>query len=111
MAYNTVRQIVYEACEAIWNSLQPLHMSIPSDELLKENAAEFFEKWNFPNCVGCTDGKHIRLKCTRKSGTQFYNYKKCFPIVLQVECDANYKFVCVDIGGYGKQSDGGTFAA
>jgi hypothetical protein len=69
-------------------------MPVPSEELLKENAAEFFEKWNFPNCVGCTDGKHIRLKCPRKSGTRFYNYNNFFFVVLQAVCDANYKFVC-----------------
>ncbi|KDR15172.1 hypothetical protein L798_11065, partial [Zootermopsis nevadensis] len=66
---------------------------------------------NVPNCVGCIDRKHIRLKCPEKSGTQFYNYKQFFPIVLQGVCNANYKFVCVDIGWHGKQSDGGTFAA
>lgn len=39
----------------------------------------------------------------------FFNYKKYFSIILQGLVDANYKFITVDIGGNGKQSDGGTF--
>ena len=39
----------------------------------------------------------------------FYNYKTYFSIVLQGLVDANYKFINIDVGGYGKQSDGGTF--
>lgn len=41
----------------------------------------------------------------------FYNYKQFFFIVWQGVTDANYQFIAVDIGGYGKQSDGGTFQA
>ncbi|KAG5886541.1 hypothetical protein JTB14_002038 [Gonioctena quinquepunctata] len=35
-----------------------------------------------------------------------YNYRIYDPIV-----DYDYKFICVDIGGYGKNSDGGIFEA
>lgn len=41
----------------------------------------------------------------------FYNYKQFFSVVLQAVADANYKLLCIDMGGYGKQSDGGTFAS
>lgn len=41
----------------------------------------------------------------------FYNYKHVFSIVLQAVADHRCRFVFVDVGGYGKQSDAGTFSA
>ncbi|XP_046685250.1 uncharacterized protein LOC124370989 [Homalodisca vitripennis] len=40
----------------------------------------------------------------------FRNYKQYFSIVLQGVAGPDYKFIAVDVGGYGKESDGGIFS-
>ena len=67
--------------------------------------------WDFPNCIGSLDGKHVRIKCSSHSGSMFFNYKHYFSIVLQGLVDDHYIFISIDVGGYEKQSDGGTFQA
>lgn len=62
---------------------------------------DYWKRWNFPNCVGSVDGKHIRLQCPPNSGTLFYNYKKYYSIVLMTVADHLYRFTLVDIGAYG----------
>lgn len=86
-------------------------MPAPTKESLTTSAEEFMNKWGFPNCVGCIDGKHVRLKCPSHSGSMFYSYKQFFSAILQGVSDAKCRFLCVDVGGYGRQCDGGVFQA
>jgi hypothetical protein len=111
MGDTTVRRIVKERVEILWEELHPLHMPLPTTESLRNNADEFENVWNFPHVSGCLDGKHICIVCPIDFGATFLNYKKYFSVVLQGLVDANYKFITVDIGGFGKQSNGGTFLA
>lgn len=105
----TVGRIVHETCCVLWEQLVKEHMPFPKAEDVGNIASMFWNKWKFPNCVGCIDGKHIRLKCPQKSGSMYFNYKKFFSIVLQAVVGADYKFICIDVGAYGKQSDSGVF--
>lgn len=101
--------IVGETCQAIWDCLQSIHIPTPTSDLHKKTALEFYSIWGFPNCLGIIDGKHIRVKCPANSGSMYYNYKH-FSINLLAVTDANYKFIFIDIGAYGKDSDGGVIS-
>lgn len=106
---STVLKIVREVLSAIWDVFVENHLPVPTKDNLSQVAAQYWEKWDLPNCFGAIDGKHIRMKCPQNSGSMFYNYKNFYSIVLQAVADADYRFITVEVGSYGKQSDGGIF--
>jgi len=83
LGISTGQYIIKEGWKAIWKTMAPLHMPVPKAEMLFATSNEFYLKWNFPNCVGSTDGKHRRLRCPSNSGSMYYNYKHYYSIALQ----------------------------
>lgn len=80
-----------------------------NEEEWKVIAKEYYNRWNFPNCVGAMDGKHIAIQAPINSGSEFYNYKGYHSIVLFAVVDGNYNFIYVNVGCQGRISDGGVF--
>ncbi|XP_071574504.1 uncharacterized protein [Temnothorax nylanderi] len=108
---STMYSIIPEVCKAIWDVLQPLYLRCPNEENeWLQIANDFNSLWNFPNCIGAIDGKHIRIKAPPRSGSAFYNYKGSFSIVLMAICDAHYRFTWLDIGDYGSLNDAGIWS-
>ena len=100
-----------EVCQAIWRRMGHLYMKVPTtaDEWLLISA-NFEATWNFPHCMGAIDGKHVVMKAPPNSGSLYFNYKSTFSTVLMAVVDANLRFIAIDVGAYGRNSDGGIFA-
>ena len=110
MGVSTVSYIVEETTSVIWRKLKPVFLPTPTVESLQEIAKKYYSKCNFPNVIGAIDGKHIRIQCPANSGSDFYNYKQFFSVILQAVADSDLRFITAEIGAYGKESDGGVFA-
>lgn len=80
-----------------------------TEDIWKDTAARFEKRANFPHCLGVIDGKHIRIIKPLGTGSQYFNYKHYFSIVLLVFVDYNQKFIHVDIGSLEKDKDSTIF--
>lgn len=109
VSHQYISTIIKETLNAIQSKFLLEAIPEPTKESLKENAKRFYDRWNYPNCVGAIDGKHVRIVCPPKTGSLHYNYKDFFSIVLLAIVDANYKFVTIDVGAYGREGDSGIF--
>jgi hypothetical protein len=100
--------IVKETFKAIWEVLSPKEMPLPNKEIwLKID--QFHQVTDFPNCLSAVDVKHIRIICPPSSGSQYFNYKKYFSVVLLGVANANYCFTAIDVGAYGREGDWNIF--
>ena len=72
-----VGRIINENCEAVWKVLNAKgFIRYPSTEPEWKSIAEDFARiWNFPNCLGALDGKHVVMQALATSGSSFFNYK------------------------------------
>ncbi|XP_067643239.1 uncharacterized protein [Eurosta solidaginis] len=106
----TICHAIRETCRAIYEALKDDFLEVPSShEEWTEIAQRFEQRWNFPNCCGTLDGKHVAIQAPANCGSEYFNYKKFNSIVLMALVDADYKFLFVEVGAYGRESDGGVF--
>ncbi|KAJ4933992.1 hypothetical protein JOQ06_006800, partial [Pogonophryne albipinna] len=105
VGHATVAVIVKEVAGAIWTALVEETMPVPQMEDWRAIAAGFQERWDFPNCVGAIDGKHVVIQAPANSGSLYFNYKCTYSLVLLAVVDAEYLFRVVDVGGFGRSGD------
>ncbi|XP_066988225.1 uncharacterized protein [Macrobrachium rosenbergii] len=111
VTHNTISCILLETCRAIVSAFGDEELQVPqTPEAWRQVARGFEERWSFPHVIGAIDSKHIRLRNPPLGGTRYYNYKKLFSTILLAIVNSSYKFLYVDVGAIGSESDGGVFA-
>ncbi|CAH1963709.1 unnamed protein product [Acanthoscelides obtectus] len=102
-----ISKIIREVCQALNEVLKDqVKMPTTAEEWLK---IEKGFRTKFPHFIGSLNGKHIVIDSPSHSGTEYFNYKKTFSIVLLALVDSQHKFIFADIGSQGRISDGGVF--
>ena len=48
-------------------------------------------------CIGALDGKRVLISKPPHSGSEYYDYKGHFTLIMMALVDANYKFMCVNV--------------
>ena len=100
--HNTISIIVRDVCQAMVDEYMPEVMTCPTTHKgWPAISDKFLQKQNFPHTCGALDGKHIACKCPPKSGSQYFNYKGFYSVVLVALVDAEYKLIWADLGSTG----------
>lgn len=100
---------VLQTCKALHKILEPLYLPDMTTARWREIGTDFENLWQFPNCIGAIDGKHVHIEAPGNSGGLFRTYKGRFASLLLAVCDARYRFILVDVGEAGSRGDAGCF--
>ena len=107
---STICKSVPQVCKAILKEFQQEYLVCPTDpEDWKKIEQRFRNRWTVPHAVGLLDLKHIAIKKPKKSGSEYFNYKGYFSLVLLALINADYKFLWVNVGASGSSSDAQIF--
>ena len=110
VAHNTISKVIRQVCEAILAEYAEEMVPCPTTtEQWMEVSKVFSERWNFHHCLGALDGKHIKIKCPKRGGSKYYNYKGFHSVILMALVDADYRFIWVDVGNLGSAGDAQIF--
>ncbi|KAB0802358.1 hypothetical protein PPYR_04544 [Photinus pyralis] len=107
---STISRFVPQVCYIIYNFLKDEYLKTPNDtDSWLEIANGFYQNWQFPNCLGALDGRHISFRAPISAGSYYYNYKGDHSIVLLAMADYSYRITYYNVGINGRISDGGVF--
>ena len=106
----TIAKFITVVCSKIYETFKGQFLRLPNTteewEIIEHETRGL---WQFSNRIGAADGKHVAILDPFNSGSEFYNYKVFFSIVLLAIIGYNYKFIFADVGCQGRTSDGGVY--
>ena len=110
LSRSSVSIIIRRVCRAICEHLGPQLISLPTTEAeVQEKTKHFFERFQFPQCLGAVDATHIDIKQPSHNATDYVNRKSHFSINVQACCDYNCQFMDVVVKWPGSVHDARMF--
>ncbi|CAH1989372.1 unnamed protein product [Acanthoscelides obtectus] len=103
ISISSISKFIPEVCDVMYEALGE-YLQVPNTREWEDIQVGFHHRWNFPGCFGAIDGKHVVIQVPPNSG-------RTNSLVLLAVVDHDYCFKYVDIGSYGRNSDGGAFQA
>ena len=89
-----ISYIVDSVAKAIVNCIGKDYMKVPSSSQEWLQISEsFLSRWNFSNYLGAIDGKHIQIRSPPGTGSEYFNYKKTFSIILLAIAGPDYECI------------------
>ena len=106
---STVRYIIGEVTHAITTLtfFKDLVKFPVSEEEFYKISKDFFDMFQFPDCIGAVDDTHVKIQKPRIDPASYFDYKKDYSIHLQAVCDARTRVLFYHIGAPGKNNDRG----
>ena len=96
MAKSTSCKLTNDVCQAIVSILLQKFITWPTGNALRAVVDGFASasEWNFPQCAGAIDGRHIPITAP----PYYYNRKGFYSIVLQAVVDHSYRYAyCISL--------------
>ncbi|XP_068246781.1 uncharacterized protein [Palaemon carinicauda] len=73
---STICKVIPEVCKAIIAVYKDEVLCCPkTEDEWKKVAARVSSRWDYHNCLGAVDRKHIAIKKPPNAGSYYYNYK------------------------------------
>ena len=94
----TISIVVRDVCRAIVDEYLDEQMTCPTtEEKWRQIADDWLQRWDFPHTIGAIDGKHMACKGPPNTGSEYFNYKGFFSIILVGMVSSDYKFIWADV--------------
>ncbi|XP_064464296.1 uncharacterized protein LOC135375544 [Ornithodoros turicata] len=104
-----VNLVYREFCSVIVDKLEAKFVKLPTQAELPEHLLRFEAVTGFPQGFGALDGCHIEVCPPKDQGSDYYNYKGWYSVILLAIMDHTYKFIYVNVGSPGRSHDSAVF--